>query len=150
MHQCQLRTRTLSLVELTWALKLATQLLNSKTLCGERDFYAHKNFYAQNNFYSCKLGSLKLYSNVEIPHLTRIGKLNQPRVQHSAIFNGREIMVLGGSWSSDPGPWSDTEEMITEVWDKQFLSSRIIEPFLPGSYRLYPILHMVPYNFPNN
>ena len=135
MHQCQLRTRTLSLVE-TWALKLATQLLNSKTICGERDFYAHKRY-----FYSFKLESLKLYSDVEIPNLTRIGKLNQPRIQHSAIFNGREIMVLGGS---------DSNEVITEVWDKNFLSSRIIEPSLPGSYRFYPILHMVPYNFPNN
>ena len=47
-------------------------------------------------------------------------------------------------------PWSDTAEVITEVWDKEFLSSRIIEPWLQESYRFYPILHMVPYNFPNN
>ena len=78
------------------------------------------------------------------PILTQIGELNQRRKGHSAIFNGREIMVVGGSGNK-------TEEtVITEVWEKEFLSSRIIEPSLLGSYRFYPILHMVPYNFPNN
>ena len=116
--------------------EISDSIVELKDDMWERDFYAHKR-----NCYSFKLESLKLYSDVEIPNLTRIGKLNQPRIQHSAIFNGREIMVLGGS---------DSKEVITEVWDKNFLSSRIIEPSLPGSYRFYPILHMVPYNFPNN
>ena len=49
-------------------------------------------------------------------------------------------MVIGGR---------DDNEMITEVWDIESMSSRIIQPSFQG-YRFYPILHIVPYNFPNN
>ena len=66
---------------------------------------------------------------------TPIGKLRQPRAQHSAIFNGKEIMIVGGD-----------EELETEIWDRNFNFSRTIEPTLNG-YNFYPVLHLVPYNF---
>ena len=68
-------------------------------------------------------------------YLTEIGKLRQKRNQHSAIYNGREIMIVGGQGS-----------MITEVWDRNFSYNRAIEPTLQD-YKFYPIMHMVPYNF---
>ena len=46
-------------------------------------------------------------------------------------------MIVGGP---------EKTEMITEVWDESFNSSRTIEPTLTGYY-FYPILNMVPYNF---
>ena len=69
--------------------------------------------------------------------LTEIGKLRQPRCQHAAIDNGREIMIVGGL---------SENEIQTEVWDKNFNYSQIIEPALT-EYNFYPVLHLVPYNF---
>ena len=101
--------------------------------------FSLKNIDSKN--YSILNYFISIFRYFEIPNKTRIGELNQPRKHHSAIFNGREIMVVGGN---------DDKTVITEVWDKTFMFSRIIEPALPGSYGFYPILHMVPYNFPNN
>ena len=81
--------------------------------------------------------------NFEIPYWTRIGELKQSRHQHSAIFNGREIMVVGGLASDE------NEATITEIWDIESMRSRTIEPSLTG-YHWYPILYLVPYNFPNH
>ena len=71
---------------------------------------------------------------------TSIGKLRHPRFQHSAICNGREIMIVGGRSETD------LTEIETEVWDKNFNYSRSIEPALEGYY-FYSVLHLVPYNF---
>ena len=86
--------------------------------------------------YSC-------YRNFEIPYQNQIGELKQPRYQHSAIFNGREIMVVGGIASEE------NEATALEIWDIESMRSRTIEPSLTG-YHWYPILYLVPYNFPNH
>ena len=66
-----------------------------------------------------------------------IGTLRHPRQQHSAIFNGREIMIIGGK---EEGP------MLAEIWDKNFENNRVI--FLEHSIRyLNPVVFMVPYDF---
>jgi len=74
-----------------------------------------------------------------------VGTLHHSRQQHSAIFNGREIMIIGGQGSSE-----------AEVWDKHFSVHRIltlkvseIKPKVAYYNRncLNPVLFMVPYNF---
>ena len=52
-------------------------------------------------------------------------------------------MVVGGI------PINKNESTTTEIWDIESMRSRTIEPSLSG-YHWYPILYMVPYNFPNH
>ena len=73
-----------------------------------------------------------------------VGTLHHSRQQHSAIFNGREIMIIGGQGSE------------AEVWDKHFSVHRSLKlkvsglkPKVPyyNQNCLNPVLFMVPYNF---
>ena len=66
---------------------------------------------------------------------SKLGILNQARYQHSAISNGKEIMIVGGLSCSK-----------TEVWNIEFNHNRIIKPELCG-FNFYPELFFVPYNF---
>ena len=52
-------------------------------------------------------------------------------------------MVVGGIASEE------NEATTTEIWDIESMRSRTIEPSL-FRYHWFPILYMVPYNFPNN
>ena len=66
---------------------------------------------------------------------SKLGTLNQARYQHSAISNGKEIMIVGG-----------LGKLKTEVWNIEFSHNRTIEPELSG-YHFYPELCLVPYDF---
>ena len=68
---------------------------------------------------------------------TRLGTLKQARYQHSAISNGKEIMIVGGLTS---------EGLETEVWNVDFTHNRTIAPKLSG-YHFYPELFLVPYDY---
>ena len=75
---------------------------------------------------------------------SKLGTLNQARYQHSAISNGREIMVVGGLTSNSSEILFP--KLKTEVWNIEFSHNRTIEPELSG-YHFYPELCLVPYDF---
>ena len=83
------------------------------------------------------LNSITKYENDD---WSLVGTLSHPRQQHSAIFNGREVMIIGGGGSSE-----------AEIWDTKFLTHRslVLKPKTPFYNRnfLNPVLFMVPYNF---
>ena len=83
------------------------------------------------------LNSITKYENDD---WSLVGTLSHPRKQHSAIFNGREVMIIGGGCSSE-----------TEIWDTKFLTQRslVLKPKTSFNNRnfLNPVLFMVPYNF---
>ena len=90
------------------------------------------------------LNSITEYKNDDWSH---IGTLFHSRQQHSAIFNGREIMIVGGQ---------GTGSSEVEVWDTSFDYHRVfglkisgLKPYVPSYNRrcLNPVLFMVPYNF---
>ena len=86
------------------------------------------------------MDSLNSITKYENDNWSPVGTLNHPRQQHSAIFNGREIMIIGGGGSSE-----------AEIWDTIFLTHRslVLKPKSPYYNRnfLNPVLFMVPYNF---